>query len=112
MGFVMESEGDLQSALKYYSAAASLHSSDVVLVSPNQKWRGKPISEVASDNARAVSRTIAKGEDLQAQIASWRGDAESSAVQPASRNRFAGQAICRGGFASYNNLSHAHARRH
>ena len=69
MGFVMESEGDLQSALKYYSAAASLHSSDVILVSPNVKWRGKPISEVAADNAKAVSRTIAKGEDLQAQIA-------------------------------------------
>jgi Flp pilus assembly protein TadD len=69
MGFVMESEGDLQSALKYYSAAASLHSSDVILVSPNVKWRGKAISEVAGDNAKAVSRTIAKGEDLQAQIA-------------------------------------------
>lgn len=69
MGFVMESEGDLQAALKYYSASASLHSSDVVLVSPNVKWRGKPISQVASDNAKAVSRTIARGEDLQAQIA-------------------------------------------
>jgi Flp pilus assembly protein TadD len=69
MGFVMESEGDLQSALKYYSAAASVHSSDVILVSPNVKWRGKPISEVAGDNAKAVSRTIARGEDLQAQIA-------------------------------------------
>jgi hypothetical protein len=69
MGFVMESEGDLQSALKYYSAAASLRSNDVILVSPNVKWRGKPISEVASDNAKAVSRTIAKGEDLQAQVA-------------------------------------------
>jgi len=69
MGFVMESEGDLQSALKYYSAAASTHSTDVVLVSPNAKWRNKPIGVVASNNARAVSNTIAKGEDLQAQIA-------------------------------------------
>jgi Flp pilus assembly protein TadD len=69
MGFVMESEGDLQSALKYYSSAASLHSGDVVLVAPNPKWRGKGISEVAGENAREVSKTIAKGEDLQAQIA-------------------------------------------
>jgi len=90
MGFVMESEGDLQSALKYYSAAASLHSSDVVLVSPNQKWRGKPISEVASDNARAVSRTIAKGEDLQAQIArlNLRGVAALNHNDPQAAKQF------------------------
>ncbi|MBV9484377.1 MAG: tetratricopeptide repeat protein [Acidobacteria bacterium] len=69
MGFVMESEGDLQSALKYYSSAASLHASDVILVSPDVKWRGKAISEVAADNARSVNSTIAKGEDLQAQVA-------------------------------------------
>jgi Flp pilus assembly protein TadD len=69
MGFVMESEGDLQSALKYYSSAATIHSSEKVLVAPNPQWRGKGISEVAEQNSRAVNRTIAKGEDLAAQVA-------------------------------------------
>ncbi|HET7208016.1 MAG TPA: tetratricopeptide repeat protein [Terriglobales bacterium] len=69
MGYVMEAEGDLQSALKYYSAAASLHSTEVILVAPNEKWRGKPISEIAAQNAKLVSETIARGEDLQARVA-------------------------------------------
>jgi Flp pilus assembly protein TadD len=69
MGYVMESEGDLQSASKYYSSAASMHSDEKVLVTPNPQWRGKGISEIASQNARAVNKTIAKGEDLPAQVA-------------------------------------------
>ncbi len=69
LGYVMESEGDLQSALRYYSSAASLHSDEKVLVAPNPKWRGKSISEIASQNARAVNETIAKGEDRAAQVA-------------------------------------------
>lgn len=69
MGYVMESEGDLQSALRYYSQAASLHTSDTVLVAPNPKWRGKAIADVASQNARAVNEAIAKGEDRDAQVA-------------------------------------------
>ncbi len=94
MGFVMESEGDLQSALKYYSSAASMRSSDVILVTPNLKWRGKAISEVATDNARSVSDTIAQGEDLQAQIArlNLRGVAALNHNDPQAAKRFFEQA--------------------
>jgi Flp pilus assembly protein TadD len=90
MGFVMESEGDLQSALKYYSAAASLHAKDVILISPNVKWRGKPISQVAAANAESVTRTIAKGEDLQAQIArlNLRGVAALNHNDPQAAKQF------------------------
>jgi Flp pilus assembly protein TadD len=69
LGYVMESEGDLQSALRYYSSAASLHSEERVLLTPRPKWRGRPISEVAAQSAREVSETIAKGEDTDAQVA-------------------------------------------
>ena len=69
MGYVMEQEGDLQSALRYYSSAASLHSDGTILVAPNPKWRGRSISEVAEENARAVNKEIAQGEDLDAQVA-------------------------------------------
>jgi len=69
LGYVMESEGDLQSALRYYSSAAAIHSSDQILVAPNPKWRGKAISDVAGENARAVNKQIAQGEDLEAQVA-------------------------------------------
>jgi Flp pilus assembly protein TadD len=110
MGFVMESEGDLQSALKYYSAAASVHASDVILVSPNPKWRGKPISEVAADNAKAVSRTIAKGEDLQAQIArlNLRGVAALNHNDPQAARGFFQQAynLDPGNAFSLNNMGY------
>jgi Flp pilus assembly protein TadD len=110
MGFVMESEGDLQSALKFYSAAASLHSSDVILVSPNVKWRGKGISDVAGDNAKAVSRTIARGEDLQAQIArlNLRGVAALNHNDPQAAKGFFQQAykLDPGNAFSLNNMGY------
>ena len=69
LGYVMEAEGDLPSALRYYSSAASLHSDERVLLTPRARWRGRSISEVAAQSARAVSETMAKGEDTNARVA-------------------------------------------
>jgi Flp pilus assembly protein TadD len=63
LGYAMELEGDLESALKYYAAAAALHSEDHVILTPNPKLRGRPISEVAAQSARAVTESIAKEKD-------------------------------------------------
>jgi len=68
LGYVMESEGDLNAALQYYSQAAALHSDERVLLTPVKKWRGKPISEVAAHNASAVREALAKGEDTETQV--------------------------------------------
>ena len=94
MGYVMESEGDLQSALRYYSQAASLRTTDTVLVAPNPKWRGKAIADVASQNARAVNEAIAKGEDKNAQVArlNLRGVAALNHNDPAEARKFFEQA--------------------
>ena len=69
LGYVMESEGDLQGALRYYSSAASLHSEERVMLTPRAQWRGRSISEVAAQSARAVSETIAQGDDTGARVA-------------------------------------------
>jgi Flp pilus assembly protein TadD len=69
LGYAMESVGDVQGALQSYSAAASLHSNQKVIVSPRLKWRGRPISEVAAANAAAVSAQIAHGEGVEAATA-------------------------------------------
>ena len=69
LGYVMEIEGDLQGAVKYYSAAAAGRSQETVIIAPDPKWRGRPISKVALDNSRQVSEIIAKGEDLNARVA-------------------------------------------
>lgn len=69
LGYALESVGDVQGALQSYSAAASLHSTQKVIVSPRLKWRGRPISEAASANAAAVSAQIARGEGVEAATA-------------------------------------------
>jgi Flp pilus assembly protein TadD len=69
LGYTMEALGDLDGALRYYSAAASLHSKELVVVTPRPKWRGKPVSEIAADNAKAVNDLISRGEGVEAAAA-------------------------------------------
>jgi Flp pilus assembly protein TadD len=69
LGYALEAVGDTEGALRSYSAAASLHSTQRVVVTPRVKWRGRPISEVAAENAAAVSQQIARGEGLEATTA-------------------------------------------
>lgn len=68
LGFVMESEGDLQAALKYYSEAGDLHSDERVFLTPVKKWRGRPVSEVAARSASAVRDALVKGEDTEVRV--------------------------------------------
>lgn len=69
LGYALEAVGDLQGALRSYSAAASMHSAQRVIVTPRVKWRGRPISQVAAANAAAVSEQIARGEGVEAATA-------------------------------------------
>ena len=52
MGVAKEMEGDSQAALKYYDAASALHSDASAVVTVNRSWRGKPVSEMAAQNAK------------------------------------------------------------
>src|SRR5947207_3023633 len=54
LGFAMEGQGDLEAALRYYNDASSAHSSEPVVVALDPHWRGKPISEIATNNAALV----------------------------------------------------------
>jgi Flp pilus assembly protein TadD len=69
LGYVMESEGDLQGALQYYTEAADLHSDERVVLTPRRRWRGRPISEIAANNAALVREALSKGEDTDSQVA-------------------------------------------
>ena len=66
LGYALEAVGDVEGALRCYSQAASLHSTQRVVVSPRVKWRGRPVSEVAKENAVALTRQIASGEGIEA----------------------------------------------
>ena len=58
LGVAKEAEGDFEGALKYYTAAADLHSEERVIVSQSGAWRGKPISEMASETAKRLSQRM------------------------------------------------------
>ena len=54
LGYAKEREGELETALQYYSKAATSDSKDSVVVTVHRSWRGKPIREIAERNANAV----------------------------------------------------------
>ena len=58
LGVAKEAEGDLESALHYYSEAAAAHSTRPVIVTFNRSWRGKPVSDMAAASADRLRERI------------------------------------------------------
>jgi Flp pilus assembly protein TadD len=90
LGYAMEAVGDLDGALRCYSAAASLRSTQRIVVTPREKWRGRPISDVAAANAAAVSEQLARGEGSEAASArlNLRGVAALNDNNPSAAREF------------------------
>jgi Flp pilus assembly protein TadD len=65
LGFDMESQGDLESALRYYNDASLTHSSERIVVSLDPRWRGKPISDIAFKNEQAVRARLTSQQSNQ-----------------------------------------------
>jgi Flp pilus assembly protein TadD len=97
LGYAMEAVGDLEGALQCYSAAASVHSTQRVVVTPRVKWRGRPISVVAAENAVAVNQLISRGEGVEAASArlNLRGVAALNDNNPSGAREFFLQAYKR-----------------
>ena len=69
LGYTKEKEGELEAATNYYRAAASANSTEPVVVALNKGWRGRPISEVAADNAKKLQKALKNGESNDAKVA-------------------------------------------
>jgi Flp pilus assembly protein TadD len=69
LGYTMEAEGELEAALRYYSQAASMHSSEKIVVTPDPRSRGKDISSVASNNTKAVRQRLATEQSVADRVA-------------------------------------------
>lgn len=69
LGFAMEGQGDLQSALSYYNEASVKHSSEQIVVALDPHWRGKSISDIAFQNEESVRRLLATEKSDQEQAA-------------------------------------------
>ena len=66
MGVAEESRGDYDDALKYYTAVAESHSTQPVIVTLDQAWRGKPVSDMAADSAKRLRQRIQDSATAQA----------------------------------------------
>lgn len=69
LGYAKEKEGEYEKAFAYYSKAANAGSDERIIVAVNSGWRGKKISDVAHDNAKALSKLMEKEDTLQARVA-------------------------------------------
>ena len=65
MGYAKEKEGEYEAAQDFYRKAADQHSDKPVIVAANKDWRGKPISDVAEQNAKKVRDLVRKSQNDQ-----------------------------------------------
>jgi Flp pilus assembly protein TadD len=68
MGVAKEMEGEAQQALKYYDEAASVHSDATAVVTADRVWRGRTVSEMAQQNAKALRDHLARVKDVSEQV--------------------------------------------
>ncbi|HEY1527388.1 MAG TPA: hypothetical protein VGH51_14225 [Candidatus Angelobacter sp.] len=69
MGFAKEKEGELESAIRFYDSSAATGSREPIVIAFNKNWRGKPISEVAAQNAEKSRKELSKSQDMQDRVA-------------------------------------------
>jgi Flp pilus assembly protein TadD len=62
-----EATGDFQDALKFYTQAANLQSSEPIVVSARKSWRGEPVSKAAEESARQLQKKMQNLEPAQTQ---------------------------------------------
>lgn len=67
LGVASEAIGDIDSALRYYRAAAATNSTEAAAVTLDQVWRGKSVSEMAAASANRLERRVRNAGPVQAQ---------------------------------------------
>jgi len=95
MGVAKEMEGESEAALKYYDSAAAAHSDAAAVVTLNRSWRGKPVTEMAAENARNLRTRLEARRTVEEKVAELniRGVSDVnrndlSAAQQAFRNAY------------------------
>ena len=69
MGVAKEMEGEEQEALKYYDEASAADPGLTAVVTTSRVWRGRPVSEMARENAKGLRQHLAKEKNMEEQIA-------------------------------------------
>jgi Flp pilus assembly protein TadD len=71
MGVAKEMEGESQDALHYYEMAAAVNSDASAVVTLNAAWRGRPLTQVAAENARILQQRMASETTPELQVAEF-----------------------------------------
>jgi Flp pilus assembly protein TadD len=69
LGVAKEMEGESQEALRYYDSAAATNSDAAAVVTLSRSWRGKPVAEMAAQNARNLRTRLQNQMSLELQLA-------------------------------------------
>lgn len=71
LGVAKEMEGESQEALKCYDAASGASSDKIAVVTLNRSWRGKPVSEMAAQNAKTLRLRLENRNTREAHVAEF-----------------------------------------
>jgi Flp pilus assembly protein TadD len=85
MGVAKEMEGESQAALQYYDAAAIMSSEAAAVVTLNRAWRGKPVAQMAAQNAANLRARMQAEQSPEVKVA----ELNIRGVSALNRNDFA-----------------------
>ena len=71
LGVAKEMEGESEEALKLYDATSATHSDAAAVVTLDRSWRGKPVTEMAAQNARALRTRMENRNSVEARVANF-----------------------------------------
>jgi len=69
LGVAKEMEGESEEALKLYDQAAAANSNATAVVTYDRAWRGKPVSQMAAENAKNLRTWIAGHQTVETRLA-------------------------------------------
>ena len=69
LGAAKEMEGETEEALRYYDSAASRNTDAAAVVTLNKSWRGKPVAEMAAQNAKNLRTRLETQMTLETRLA-------------------------------------------
>ncbi len=71
LGVAKDMEGESEEALKLYNQAAASHSDAAAVVTLDRSWRGKPVTEMAAENAKSLRARMENRSTVEARVANF-----------------------------------------
>jgi Flp pilus assembly protein TadD len=69
LGAAKEMQGENEEALRLYDRAAAAQQSASAVVTTNPSWRGRPVTQMAQQNAKALRDHLGRAQDVREQVA-------------------------------------------